>query len=277
MQVKVLIDNRPDESGTLAAEHGLSVIFEVKGSHFLLDTGLTGLAMKNAERMGVDLSTVETLILSHGHVDHTGGLAAFLERNQKAKVYLSRRIGDWIYFSNHHGHRHTLSPDRILWMKAAERFYWLDADYWLTNEICLVTNRSGLFSRPAGNSFLSVSDEAGKETSYDGGDEVSVAVTNEGAFKVLASCSHSGCRNIIDACRRATGLQEVSAYFGGLHLLDDAKGEKEARTLAEALRDTEGRMDLYVGHCTGQKAQAVLKEVLGERCHVFCTGSLLNI
>ena len=69
-------------------EHGLSLYLETKRHRILFDTGKSGLFLKNAERAGIDISAVDTAVLSHGHYDHGGGLADFLERSRTAPVYI---------------------------------------------------------------------------------------------------------------------------------------------------------------------------------------------
>ena len=70
----------------LACEHGLSLYMETGTHKILFDTGKTGAFADNAKKMGVDLCQVDLCVLSHGHFDHGGGIARFLEENTKAPV-----------------------------------------------------------------------------------------------------------------------------------------------------------------------------------------------
>ncbi|MBR5633360.1 MAG: MBL fold metallo-hydrolase, partial [Clostridia bacterium] len=80
MKIVCLAENTTSRDD-VGAEHGLSLYVEAAGKKILFDMGQTDLFMKNAEKLGVDLSKVDVAVLSHGHYDHGGGLSAFLKVN----------------------------------------------------------------------------------------------------------------------------------------------------------------------------------------------------
>ena len=88
MKVHVLLENSTSRDD-LAAEHGLSLLIEMADMTILFDTGATSAFAANATRMGKELRDVDIAVLSHGHYDHGGGLATFLNINHHAKVYIS--------------------------------------------------------------------------------------------------------------------------------------------------------------------------------------------
>ena len=99
MKWTVLPDNRSNDS-RLFTEHGLSILLETEQHRILLDTGANDVFIKNAEQLGLDLSTVDYVFISHGHSDHAGGLRYFLEQNTKAKVIVSPDAISGKFFSN---------------------------------------------------------------------------------------------------------------------------------------------------------------------------------
>ena len=89
MRVTMLLDNIAAD-GRLAAEHGLSLHIETGKHRILFDAGQSDAFARNAEALGIDLAAVDIAFVSHGHYDHTGGIARFLELNEHAPVYVHR-------------------------------------------------------------------------------------------------------------------------------------------------------------------------------------------
>nr|HOP41746.1 MBL fold metallo-hydrolase [Geobacteraceae bacterium] len=73
INITILVDNYAGDG--LSAEHGLSLWIEAADRHILFDTGQGGALAPNAEKLGIDLSSTDMLILSHGHYDHAGGVS----------------------------------------------------------------------------------------------------------------------------------------------------------------------------------------------------------
>ena len=89
MKITVLAENTACRED-LTCEHGLSLFIETGKHRILFDAGQTDAFAENAEKLGIDLKTADLAILSHGHYDHSGGIARFLEANSVAPVYLHR-------------------------------------------------------------------------------------------------------------------------------------------------------------------------------------------
>ena len=88
MKWTVLSDNRTCNN-QFQTEHGLSILLETEKHCILLDTGASDVYIRNAEKMGIDLSEVDYVFISHGHSDHAGGLKHFMHINDKAKIIVS--------------------------------------------------------------------------------------------------------------------------------------------------------------------------------------------
>ena len=85
-RITVLVENTAGGPGLLA-EHGLAYWIEHDGRHVLLDSGQGGVLASNAYKLGIALREIDALVLSHGHYDHTGGVAEALKTNRPVTVY----------------------------------------------------------------------------------------------------------------------------------------------------------------------------------------------
>ena len=88
MKLTTLVENTSCRED-VGSEHGLSLYIETGSRKLLFDSGQTALFQKNAETLGIDLTKVDTFVLSHGHYDHGGGLCSFLDCNKTARIYAS--------------------------------------------------------------------------------------------------------------------------------------------------------------------------------------------
>lgn len=96
MRIINLVENELGDSGCEAA-HGLSFYVETKNHKLLFDSSPSDIVIRNAKMLGVDLTAVDTVILSHGHYDHSGGILPFVELNPKAKIYMQQNAGGDYY------------------------------------------------------------------------------------------------------------------------------------------------------------------------------------
>ena len=96
MRIVNLIENTEGRSECLY-EHGLSFYIETEGHKALLDLGQTDHSIRNAKALGVDLKAVDTVVLSHGHYDHSGGIIPFTKINSNAVIYMQSSAGGDYY------------------------------------------------------------------------------------------------------------------------------------------------------------------------------------
>ena len=89
MKITILNENTVYRQG-LFAEHGLSVLIEENDRRFLMDTGQSDVFLKNAETLGVDLTKLNGIILSHGHYDHCGGMEYLDGSRGMPPVYIQK-------------------------------------------------------------------------------------------------------------------------------------------------------------------------------------------
>lgn len=255
----VLSDNRSSDSG-LFAEHGLSVLLLTERHKILLDTGAGDVFIRNAEQLGIDLSTIDYVFISHGHSDHAGGLRYFLELNPKAKVIVSADALNRKFFSKR-GQLHSITP---AWPNIPdERLLAIDDTCEIADGVFVSSHIPQGLPKPQGNKNLFV--DAGDGACVPDDFRHELTLYAEGLL--FTGCAHSGLENILSAC-----LWPVHSVVGGFHLLDGYESEEELTALAGRLKAGYPDTRFYTGHCTGSHVFDVMKNLMGEQLQAFRCG-----
>ncbi len=271
-KITILIDNKGQN--TLFVEHGFSLLIETADKHILFDTGQSSLFAKNAEKLGIDLSKVNIIALSHGHYDHTGGLPAISTIAPSAKIFAhlgvttrrfsfredrARSIGITSsvlkVLENH--------PGKVHWISKHEN---LTSNIGLTGEVPRLTeyeDTGGLF-------FL---DE--QATQLDPiSDDMSLWILSKEGLIVIAGCSHSGIINTLKYIMEISGERRLHMVLGGFHLVE-ADDEKTKQTILD-LKKLNPNL-LVPCHCTGDSAVEKLKCNFGDRVVQGEVGAVFEI
>ena len=272
----VLSDNRSNDS-RLSIEHGLSILLETERYRILLDTGASDVFIKNAELLGIDLSTIDYVFISHGHSDHAGGLRYFLEQNQRAKIIVSPDAMSGKFYSKR-GNLHSITT---VWPKSiknrlitVEKGGACDVDNIVGGHPCEIVDGLYIIAHipqinpmPKGNAHLFVKDANGEYVNDDFRHEL--ALYTDGLL--FTGCAHSGLENILAACP-----YPVNFVVGGFHLLDGQESEEELQELAERLKEQYPTTRFYTSHCTGDNVFEVMKVVMGEQLQSFRCGTIIK-
>ena len=272
MKITVLSDNIAPDNSSLKGEWGLSFHIEEKGKIYLLDTGASSLFSEKAEKLGIDLSEVDTGILSHSHYDHSDGMDEFFCLNSKAPFYISSECKD-----NCYGKRFIFSKyigiKRGLTKKYADRIIRAKGNTKLCEDVHLICHTSENLQEIGKKTGL-YRKINGKLIPDDFDHEQSLVFDTEKGLVVFNSCSHAGPENILYEIKSAFPEKNVYAYFGGLHLY--RSNEEEIRRMAEVLKKSSLQL-IVTGHCTGDKAYKILKEILGDRLSQLAVGKVITI
>ena len=264
MKWTVLSDNRSCDA-TLETEHGLSILLETDKNRILLDTGASDVFIRNAMQLGIDLSTVDYVFVSHGHSDHAGGLKHLMKINDKLQVIVSPDAVSGRFFSKRR-YLHSITTE---WPEGNEdRFLMIDETSEITNGLHVIAHICQTHPMPQGNQHLFVQNEDGNPMNDDFRHEL--ALYTDGLL--FTGCAHSGLENILAACP-----YPVKTVVGGFHLLDDHETPEELTELARRLTEAYPNTQFYTSHCTGDKVFAILKSVMGNQLHAFSCGMTIAV
>jgi len=272
--MKVLLENYSVNT-ELKTKHGLSILLEHNGKNILLDTGPDNKFIKNAEVMGIDLSKVDLLFLSHNHNDHTGGLNEFFKLNNTASVYLMDDIDNKYYLKVSLLHFYI---GLKLKKKYRQRIIQVKDDLTIDNKIHFLKNAVTENKKPTLNKML-FKKEKGKMINDVFDHEGILVLEDNNELLLFNSCSHNGILNSIETVKRKIPDKTIRSYVGGLHLGNTGVNYHESNEyldfLIEKLKNL--NIDIYSGHCTGKFVIQYLREKLGNSVHEINTGMELSI
>jgi len=240
-----LVDNRAKER--LLSEHGLSLLIEHRTERLLLDTGAGTALESNAAKLGVNLSGLTRIILSHSHYDHTGGLSRL---HPTCPVHVGEDIMVPSYSKQPEKPMHPLgmpeasvaalaSAEQVVTrglMRIAEGI-WLNGPIPRTDPL---EHLRGFFYDAACTKPSHVPEEQ-------------ALLTDDGVL--VTGCCHAGIINTVESFRVHAELPRIRSIVGGLHLCWSSDGD--IRRVAGYLRGL--RLErLVLLHCTGDTASAFL-------------------
>jgi 7,8-dihydropterin-6-yl-methyl-4-(beta-D-ribofuranosyl)aminobenzene 5'-phosphate synthase len=272
MRIIVLAENQTSAIPGLTGEHGLSLLVLAQGGRILFDTGATGALVANAQILGVadELARIDAIVVSHGHYDHAGGLAAVLEHVGRA-VPVHVRPGFFAPRLSLRGEipraigvplaRADLEERGARFVEEGEGRE-IAPGFWLTGPIPMREEQE------AGEQGLMLGASPEQAVPDRFTDEHALAVAGERGLVVLAGCSHRGLINSILAAKAAASAEQVSMVFGGAHL----RSASAERIESTARRTRELALGMALGHCTGAAGEARFAEIWGERFRRLQTG-----
>ena len=271
------------ERDQLIAEHGYSLLLTVqshgRAESILYDAGLGRRTVAhNMDVLGLKARDIRTVVLSHGHADHHGGLEGLYDRVGRSlplvlhpDAWRQRRV----VFPT--GHEIRLPPpshndlDREGWTIVEERgpSLLLENRVLVTGQVERVTDFEKGFPLQHAHT-----DHGWEPDTWIWDDQAVVCHVKGKGVIVLSSCSHAGVINVLKHAQRLTGVEHVYAFVGGLHLTGGLFEPIIPRTIGELAAI--GPEVVVPGHCTGWKAthelarqlpQAYLQTSVGTRLH----------
>lgn len=254
MKVIVLTENR--KQCECLNEDGLSLYIEVGENKLLLDTGFTDSFIKNAEMLGVDIASIKTIVLSHGHWDHGNGLK-WLKDNKTVIMHPESFTKRYSLKRNmqYAGLNQTFEEmkNKFNVIQTKEPLEVLE-NIWFLGEI----ERNNDFEA---KTFPTVLEEG--KTDYLR-DDTGIVIKTEDGIIVISGCSHSGICNTIEYAKKITKEDNVIAVMGGFHLREI--NESTEKTIQYFINNN--IQSAYMGHCTSDEVIEEFKTKLHDKCKV---------
>ena len=250
MKLTVLMDNNTYIDQYYLGEPAVSYLIEDGKRMVLFDAGYSGAFIENAERMNIDLSKVTDIVLSHGHIDHTGGLPAFFERFTQPVRLIAHPNAFWKKRYEGLDAGSPVSPDElpdtadvvltagktqvsdhILYLGEIPRVYPFEAN------------------RAVGETCACCGDAWVSDTLPD---DTALALRVDGGIFVVTGCAHAGVCNTVAAAEKFCGKTHITGLLGGFHLFETGDAlDQTLRTLKEL-----GVLLVYPCHCRSLAVKA---------------------
>jgi len=269
---------------TILAEHGFSALITVSAGDrartLLFDFGLSEFgAAFNAEALNADLTAVEAMALSHGHIDHTGGFQQLARKVGKQGIplavhpaafrhprYLKITENFKVYFPAFV--RETVQEAGIDLVETIEPYPLLDGDLLFLGEI----PRETAFEKGMPNAYY---EQDGEERFDAIEDDTAVVMNLKGkGLVVLSGCAHAGIINTVNHARKVTGVDSIHAVMGGFHLTG-RHFEPFIKPTAEAFKQLDPNYVIPT-HCTGRNAINYIEKEMPEQFLLNMAGTKLT-
>ena len=244
MKITALTENT-SVNENIGAEHGLSLYIETDGHKILFDMGQTDMFERNAKTLCIDLYEVDIAVLSHGHYDHGGGLARFLEINKKAPVY----VNEYAFEPHYNGTQKYIGLDISL--KNNSRLIFTSNVYKINDSMTLFSCNENRKSYDLGSFGLNMIQD-GKFMPDDFRHEQYLLINENGKNVLISGCSHKGIMNI-------TEWFKPDVLIGGFHFSKLAL-DKTLENYAETL--DKYNTNFYTCHCTGMEQYVFMKKYM---------------
>jgi 7,8-dihydropterin-6-yl-methyl-4-(beta-D-ribofuranosyl)aminobenzene 5'-phosphate synthase len=258
MKITALVENQT--KCELEAKHGLALYIETQKHKILFDLGPDNTLFNNAKARDIDLSKVDTVIISHGHMDHGGALSRFLQINPTAKIYVQRKA-----FEPHYS--------KFIFLKVG-----IGIDDHLENHPqvvlvdgdCQIDDELGLFTVSRTDKCYSKANDAlylkGQKDDFSHEHNL---IIRENKTALIMGCGHAGIVNIMEKAKE----YRPQLCVGGYHLFNPLTKKTVSTSLLKEIAQELKKYpqtQFYTCHCTGTEAFQYLSQQISNLLYLSC-------
>lgn len=272
-KITVLVEDSAKREDLLT-EHGLAFLIEQNGVSGLFDTGQSNIFLKNAQIMGLDLTPLHWVVLSHGHFDHAGGISSIADFAGWVRIFAHPEAFSPRFIRTTDGKflsigvpasREEIKKSGLELLCSSEPLE-VAGQIMTTGEIPRVTDfepaEEVFFIKKEGDFVLDLFP-----------DDMGLIIRTSKGVVVLLGCAHAGVINTLLRVINVIGEEKIHAVIGGMHLAE-ASDKRIQRTI-DAFHDF-GVSKVGLAHCTGRRAAKAFLAAFGDGCFICPTGTVLE-
>jgi 7,8-dihydropterin-6-yl-methyl-4-(beta-D-ribofuranosyl)aminobenzene 5'-phosphate synthase len=276
-----LSDGKELPRETLAAEHGLSLLVTTYlGSEkhsVLFDAGYNkNNVLHNIDQLGIDIQSVEAIVLSHAHMDHAGALYPILDRISKPiPLVVHPDVFSFPRFLEDKNGNRLFFPRTFIKEDIASTGFTLvesKSPTLIAHDTIAVTGeveRTTDFEKGMPNAYVQVDGQSRKDRIPD--DQSLVVQLKNKRLVLITGCCHAGIINTLRFARKLTGIENIYGVFGGLHL-SGAFFESVIEKTVDELKGIQPEVVVPM-HCTGWSAVKKLADAFPNAFIINSVGS----
>jgi 7,8-dihydropterin-6-yl-methyl-4-(beta-D-ribofuranosyl)aminobenzene 5'-phosphate synthase len=268
------------KDSSLTKDFGFSCITKYQGKTILFDAGSNAdFFKKNTNALGIDLSKIDIVVVSHGHFDHLNGLDYLLQVNPQVKIYFPYDIfwGAPVPFDAT-GQEPSVTDSLPIYMKYFDggnpkfsinqsgRFWKANIEFVKAskeilpglNIIATSSQYMGYFSCYPGKSFVEGEFEQEQESCKNTNlPELSLSLKTARGQVLIVGCSHTGIENIVEQTQLVTS-DKIELAYGGFHMIPFDRSQ--TLQLVDLLKNNLKVNRVAPAHCTGHLAFKLLQD-----------------
>jgi len=256
------------------SKHGLCLYIETEKHKILFDLGQDNLFIQNAKKMNIDITKIDTVIISHGHKDHGGALKEFLTINPNAKIYIKKEAFEPHYIKFF---CLSISVGLDIELQNEKRIILVESDMRIDEELFLFSNVKQEKFQLKSNRLLYRKNQ-GHLVLDDFCHEQNLIINIDGKYTLISGCSHARIVNILNKAEKLVS-QDIKTVVGGFHLYNPPTRKYESNEMIDAIANflSEKSSVYYTCHCTGKRAFKRMKDILSDRLNYLSVGTKVEL